>query len=300
MLHALYHAAKDFLQGKPVHLRSSKWRSVRAAHLKVEDRCQYCGSKDYLEVHHIKPFHLQPELECKQYNLITLCEGPNRCHLIHGHLGNWKNFNPHIRAECSEQTQRKNAMKAPLKVLFLLPFLLCLGVFTGCTSRPDAVKKAAEERTSTFNNVAKTKSAISDFTLNKLRQAEYARIDDAVDRSTSADFVEVKRRAALPGAVATPEQMIEGTKKILDTRDAERKQLKAKVEADLASIKALSDQSDLDLAIANKIDEVVEKFDNASPDVKAVVQPLLDQVLALIAAKTQKSMATVQTPALSQ
>ena len=82
--------------------RSDKWPEVRKAHLKEEPVCQWCGGSEKLQVHHIAPFHLHPELELDDINLITLCEeGPGRdCHLTHGHLGNFFDFNPAIRAQC--------------------------------------------------------------------------------------------------------------------------------------------------------------------------------------------------------
>lgn len=64
----------------------------------------YCGNEKNLEVHHIQPFHLQPELELDQSNLITLCEAIGAdCHLRQGHLGNWKGCNPNIRQVCADQ-----------------------------------------------------------------------------------------------------------------------------------------------------------------------------------------------------
>ena len=77
--------------------RSPKWESVRKAHLKDHPKCEVCEGTKQLNVHHIKPFHLHPELELEPTNLITLCEclsyGVN-CHLLVGHLGNYKNVNP--------------------------------------------------------------------------------------------------------------------------------------------------------------------------------------------------------------
>lgn len=82
--------------------RSPHWRAVRASHLKNEGWCRACGGTDFLEVHHIKPFHLHPDLELVDSNLITLCENsPTDCHLVLGHLGNWKDFNPNVRAQCN-------------------------------------------------------------------------------------------------------------------------------------------------------------------------------------------------------
>jgi len=82
------------------HPRSPHWPAVEKAHLKREGFCRYCGGVNRLQVHHVKPFHLHPEDELNQANLITLCEDSKdgiECHLHIGHLGNWKLFNPHVR-----------------------------------------------------------------------------------------------------------------------------------------------------------------------------------------------------------
>lgn len=88
----------DAAQGKhPLGTaRSGHWPTVRAAHLKLHPSCRLCGGTDKLEVHHIKPFHLHPDLELNPANLVTLCEsgkGGINCHLACGHLGNFKSFN---------------------------------------------------------------------------------------------------------------------------------------------------------------------------------------------------------------
>ena len=80
--------------------RSDKWPAVRKAHLVKEPFCQWCGGTKNLEVHHMHPFHLNPSLELDDSNLITLCECVGaECHLHHGHLDNWKGFNPTIASE---------------------------------------------------------------------------------------------------------------------------------------------------------------------------------------------------------
>jgi len=95
---------KDIVQGKAplTTARSSKWAGVRAAHLKVQPLCAVCEGKENLNVHHIRPFHLHPDLELEPTNLITLCEcekhGLN-CHLLIGHLGSFKNINPEVIAD---------------------------------------------------------------------------------------------------------------------------------------------------------------------------------------------------------
>lgn len=84
------------------HERSDMWLEVRHNHLQYEPVCQYCGSHEHLEVHHIKPFHLFPSLELDPSNLITLCDGVNDCHLRVGHNGDWKEFNLWVVSDCAK------------------------------------------------------------------------------------------------------------------------------------------------------------------------------------------------------
>ena len=82
--------------------RSPKWSRFRDSHLDSEACCQICGQFDrkYLVVHHIKPFHLFPELELDPDNLITVCtNGPGglNCHFVFCHKSNWLDFEPDIR-----------------------------------------------------------------------------------------------------------------------------------------------------------------------------------------------------------
>lgn len=87
----------DVAQGKaPLGVtRSNKWPAARAAWLKANPTCAACGGRAKLEVHHRQPFHLNPSLELDPSNFITLCEarGFMNCHLMVGHLGNFKSFN---------------------------------------------------------------------------------------------------------------------------------------------------------------------------------------------------------------
>ena len=83
-------------------LRSPHWPAVRRAHLAIEGWCRACGNTKNLEVHHIQPFHLHPELELEPTNFLTLCEViGSDCHLHKGHLGNWKSFNPVVNTQCT-------------------------------------------------------------------------------------------------------------------------------------------------------------------------------------------------------
>ena len=82
--------------------RSSHWPAVRRQHLELHPACAMCGGTEKLEVHHIRPFHLHPELELDPSNLVTLCEanhGGANCHLLFGHLGNFRSFNVDVIAD---------------------------------------------------------------------------------------------------------------------------------------------------------------------------------------------------------
>lgn len=68
-----------------------------------------CGGEEKLEVHHIRPFHLHPDLELDPDNLITLCEAGHdgsNCHLLFGHLGNFKSFNVDVRADAAHMGEK--------------------------------------------------------------------------------------------------------------------------------------------------------------------------------------------------
>jgi 5-methylcytosine-specific restriction enzyme A len=87
--------------------RSPHWGRVRAAHLKDHPCCACCGGAVMLQVHHVRPFHVHPELELDPANLITLCEVPNRhCHYTQGHNWDWKDWNPDVVTECAKKLHR--------------------------------------------------------------------------------------------------------------------------------------------------------------------------------------------------
>lgn len=85
-------------QGKE---RSGHWPAVRKAHLKLFPVCQVCSGKKNLQVHHKRPFHLHPELELDPKNLITLCEHGTDCHIVFGHAGDFKGYNPNVEADAA-------------------------------------------------------------------------------------------------------------------------------------------------------------------------------------------------------
>lgn len=89
---------KDRIQGKAEkgQRRSSRWREVRKKHLARHPRCDLCEGTKKLEVHHVIPFHVAPDLELHPDNLMTLCENKKygvNCHQLFGHLGNYRRIN---------------------------------------------------------------------------------------------------------------------------------------------------------------------------------------------------------------
>lgn len=80
--------------------RSGKWAETRDLHLSLYPSCAICGNTKKVEVHHIIPFHVDPSKELEPSNLISLCEGWKlcNCHLVFGHLGNYKQYNGQVKA----------------------------------------------------------------------------------------------------------------------------------------------------------------------------------------------------------
>jgi hypothetical protein len=106
----------DVWQGKTTWsvTRSDKWPEVRAAHLKLFPNCTVCGGTKNIQVHHMQPFHLHPELELDPTNLITLCEDPgHNCHLTFGHLDSFQSWNPNVVADSAQWNQKITARPTP-------------------------------------------------------------------------------------------------------------------------------------------------------------------------------------------
>lgn len=71
---------------------------AKKAYLQDNMQCVLCGAEANLEVHHIVPVHLAPELACDPNNFITLCDYGNKgCHYKFGHLCCFTKFNPKIQ-----------------------------------------------------------------------------------------------------------------------------------------------------------------------------------------------------------
>ena len=94
----------DRIQGKAAkgEKRSSQWGAVRDAYKKENPECAVCGNKKKVEIHHKVPFNLAPDLELNPENFVSLCENKKygiNCHLLIGHLGNYKRFNDDIEED---------------------------------------------------------------------------------------------------------------------------------------------------------------------------------------------------------
>jgi hypothetical protein len=109
--------------------RSSKWPGVRKTAIENNPKCAACGSTTLLQVHHMQPFHLKPELELDPKNLIVLCMSKNECHLLLGHSQRgFKWYNPYIMADSmnirsgaitltqAKENAIKNALLSPINI----------------------------------------------------------------------------------------------------------------------------------------------------------------------------------------
>jgi 5-methylcytosine-specific restriction protein A len=80
--------------------RSGKWAAVKDAWKRTHPKCAVCGGKTRPDVHHVRPYHLHPELELDKGNLVTLCRS-NGCHFLFGHYGRWEMFNPAVKLDAA-------------------------------------------------------------------------------------------------------------------------------------------------------------------------------------------------------
>jgi len=96
--------------------RSPRWESTRRAFLAKWPQCAVCGHDaphvpGALNVHHVVPFEVarrvgRGDLELDERNLITLCEKGENHHLVVGHLGDWRSWNPEVRADVARSECR--------------------------------------------------------------------------------------------------------------------------------------------------------------------------------------------------
>ncbi len=74
--------------------RSPKFAKLAKEFIKEKGgKCEATGVSFDLEVHHIKPYHLYPELELEKSNLIVLTHW---IHFFLAHLGRWASWNEKI------------------------------------------------------------------------------------------------------------------------------------------------------------------------------------------------------------
>lgn len=75
--------------------RAPTWTALRRKYLAANPVCIITGSKVDLDVHHVRPVSLFPELELVWDNLATVRRD---VHLLVGHCGNWSLWNEDFHA----------------------------------------------------------------------------------------------------------------------------------------------------------------------------------------------------------
>lgn len=80
-------------------------RAAMESYRRYHPRCEACG-KTRVEIHHIIPVAVAPELAAEAYNLMSLCPA---CHLVLGHNGDYGRYVPNVReVVASMQIRRMN------------------------------------------------------------------------------------------------------------------------------------------------------------------------------------------------
>ncbi len=95
-----------------VKARSSQWTKLRSAWLADHPRCAACGARATV-VHHVIPVQFDPSRELNTNNLISFCD---RCHLVFGHLGDWRSYNSSCRKDAAAWLARCKARPYKLQV----------------------------------------------------------------------------------------------------------------------------------------------------------------------------------------
>lgn len=100
----------DKTQGKK---RSPKWGAFKKEYEKTHPKvCAVCGSKKGVALHHLRPFHLHPELELEENNMLWVCERPGHDHhFMVAHLEDYKSFNPTAKEDA--EIWRKKIQERP-------------------------------------------------------------------------------------------------------------------------------------------------------------------------------------------
>ena len=96
----LRHKLRDLSHGVP---RSPHWPTVEHHFRADNPTCAACGGSKNLQVHHLKPFHLAPDLELEPTNLIGLCMAHGcDAHLLIGHGDNFKCYVPDVKERAAK------------------------------------------------------------------------------------------------------------------------------------------------------------------------------------------------------
>jgi 5-methylcytosine-specific restriction protein A len=88
--------------------RAPEWRSLSREWLEEFPCCAVCEGTRGCVPHHKKPVHLYPQFELHRGNLVTMCP---RCHLLLGHLNDWRSYNPDLDADV--RTWRAKLLRRP-------------------------------------------------------------------------------------------------------------------------------------------------------------------------------------------
>lgn len=180
----------------------------------------------------------------------------------------------------------KNATKpagsnSGFSATLLLFCLLPLATLTGClgTKPPAGVNEARNLKREALQSYAANNEKIVEAILQSSATEAYAHIDARFE----ADLAEARRRAEALGGKVDVNLAIEGMKKLVAERDAARKRVDEEVE----KIRGIVAQAQVDLAITMKLDEVLERYENAGIDV-SIARGAAEQILGLVKARKQK------------
>ena len=88
--------------------RFPKWDAWLKAFLRGKS-CIVCGQRDGLTGHHVIPFHLRPDLELDQANVVPICS--DRCHIVFGHFNDYRLDNPRVREDAAAFLAGRDAAK---------------------------------------------------------------------------------------------------------------------------------------------------------------------------------------------
>jgi hypothetical protein len=160
---------------------------------------------------------------------------------------------------------------------FICTLLLMLATLAGCT-RPPAVNDANTLKTKSFIAASEGKTQIVNACLAGLKKAEYEIIDLKVEAEVQRQLAEVKKNTPADGKVNV-DQAIAGMQRITDFRDHEREKNRAIVDGMIERIRTIATQTDDQLAIGLKLEDLISQYDNTGLDlsnVRTAVTQIMD------------------------